>query len=90
MDYGYAGWTRDENFLKVRMNLKKVFCCWFLLSNGRMSGIFVLFLAWRHLLIERLGALTLIIKIKNQRDQRFKGFRVSRNRGFPLVDRGFQ
>ena len=20
MDYGYAGWTRDENFLKVRMN----------------------------------------------------------------------
>ena len=64
MDYGYAGWTRDENFLKVRMNLKKVFCCWFLLSNGRMSGIFVLFLAWRHLLIERLGALTLIIKIK--------------------------
>ena len=43
MDYGYAGWTRDENFLKVRMNLKKVFCCWFLLSNGRMSGIFVVF-----------------------------------------------
>ena len=27
----------------------------------------MLFLAWRHLLIERLGALTLIIKIKNQK-----------------------
>ena len=59
MDYGYAGWTRDENFLKVRMNWKKVFCCWFLLSNGRMSGIFVLSLAWRHSLIARPGALYL-------------------------------